>query len=103
MSKTLEELRDELEEKQTRLTELENGDNEQEYDDMLDEEPVTVAGISFCASRILKELDPIAYSCGLDDYNDYEISQLESEISDLEDEIKELENEITEPALGSIE
>jgi hypothetical protein len=39
------------------------------YDDMLDEiYPDQVGNI--LASRILKELDPIAYSCGFDDWLD---------------------------------
>jgi len=40
------------------------------YDDWLDEldGPINVGGLTFDASRILKELDPIAYRCGLGDY-----------------------------------
>ena len=39
------------------------------YDDMLDTDgPVTVGGLEFWPSRILKELDPVAYGCGLTDY-----------------------------------
>ena len=41
------------------------------YDGMLDcEGIVTVVGYDFYPSRILEELDPIAYSCGLSDYYD---------------------------------
>lgn len=47
------------------------------YDEMLDEceEEVKICGMSYCASRVLKEVDPIAYNCGFSDY----VSQLESE------------------------
>ena len=41
------------------------------YDDMLDTDgTVTVGGIEYYPSRILKEIDPIAYRCGLTDYID---------------------------------
>ena len=44
---------------------------EEMYDEMLDSEgEVKVCGMSFCASRILKELDSIAYDCGMADYAD---------------------------------
>jgi hypothetical protein len=29
-----------------------------------------VAGLSFCASRIIEELDPVAFRCGVCDYAD---------------------------------
>lgn len=68
-------------------------------------------GYGFYPSRILKELDPIGYSCGLNDYadsifdasetDDYkalqdEIDQLQYDIDDLESEIEDLENQIAE-------
>ncbi len=42
------------------------------YNDMINEcTPIIKIGyIEFEASRVLEELDPIAYSCGLDDYYD---------------------------------
>jgi hypothetical protein len=42
----------------------------EQYEDCMDEEDIIVCGMSFQASRILKELDPIAYNCGLNDYYD---------------------------------
>jgi hypothetical protein len=39
-----------------------------QYEDAMDEDDIIVCGMSFKASRILKELDPVAYSCGLSDY-----------------------------------
>lgn len=43
-----------------------------EYDAMLDEcyEDVVIGGITFTPSQILKECDPIAYQCGLNDFED---------------------------------
>lgn len=54
------------------VAELEPVDIEQLYRDMLDElhPEVKVAGLSFCASCIVEELDPIAFRCGVNDYAD---------------------------------
>ena len=46
---------------------------------------VTVAGIEFDPSQILKECDPIAYRCYLNDYNNYLISELEDELEQLQE------------------
>ena len=44
------------------------------YDDMLDEviEPMRFASFEFDASRVLREMDPIAYRVGLHDFIDSE-------------------------------
>ena len=46
------------------------------YDDMLDEcyGTVTIAGYEYATSLALKELDPVAYRCGMADYIDSEIT-----------------------------
>ncbi len=76
---------------------------------------VNVCGMEMDAVRVLKEMDPTAYRCGMNDYEDSEdfveidgeyyesdevdeardefVSNLESEESDMEDEIAELEAE----------
>jgi hypothetical protein len=52
------------------------------FEDALDcEGPVTVAGIEFSHSTILKECDPVAYRCYLSDY----ISSLEEDDWVIED------------------
>ena len=44
---------------------------EELYDDYLDSEGyVDVMGLEFLPSRIISELDPIAYRCGFNDYMD---------------------------------
>lgn len=54
---------------------VENG-----FDDFLDlDGEVVVYGISFSQSRILKELDPIAYSIGLREYRDLLYAAIENE------------------------
>ena len=41
------------------------------FDEMLDESgPVVIAGLEFSPSAILKEMDPIAYDTGFNDYMD---------------------------------
>lgn len=87
---------------------LDEYDYTEQYKDFIDEitEPVEIMGMSFTASRILEELDPIAFACGLSDYVDslditnndtYQqleelIEELESQIDDIESQIDELEN-----------
>jgi len=57
----------------------------QQYDDMLDEiYPDQVGNI--LASRILKELDPIAYSCGFDDWLDSAELTIDESEAETEDE-----------------
>lgn len=48
--------------------------HQERFDDLLDSsyESVTVAGIEFPASKILKECDPIAYRCAYNDWCDDE-------------------------------
>ena len=100
-----------LESQQSKI-ELDPDDFADQFDDLLDESgTVEAGGYSFYPSRILKELDPIAYSCSLNDYadsvfdasetDDYkalqdEIDQLQSLIEDLENEIEDLENQIAD-------
>ena len=83
-----------------------------QFDECLDEEGnIKVAGCTFYPSQILKECDPVAYRCGLNDFADSEfrkedteeyqalqeeIDQLESDIENLESEIEDLENQIEE-------
>ena len=99
-------------EKQQEQIELDPDDYENQFDELLDESgTVEAGGFYFYPSRILKELDPTAYRCGLNDYadsvfdvtenDDYkalqdEIAQLESDIEDLENEIEDLENQIAD-------
>lgn len=94
-------------------------DRESRFDDMLDEiysfDQVGGPFAHMSPSRVLKEVDPIAYRCGVNDYEDgqgwieiagdyYEqddvekakqsfTEELESEIGDLESEISEMESD----------
>jgi hypothetical protein len=52
---------------------IDENEAESLYRDLLDElYPVEIAGMAFCASRILEELDPTAFNCGLADWLDGE-------------------------------
>lgn len=100
-----EELLNEIQEKEEELNELkeeyeelENNENEDEYDQMLDNVYGTfkIGVCEFSASRVLSELDPIAYNCGMNDFNDERMSELENEINEVQDEIKELQEQLKE-------
>lgn len=42
-----------------------------QYDEVLDMDgPVLVGGLEFMPSRIIRELDPVAYRCGMNDFMD---------------------------------
>lgn len=102
---------------ETRIAEeLESIDVDSRYDDFLDDvyPDLTIAGMSFSTSRALKELDPTAYRCGMNDWIDSEnfveingdyydaddcerikdemLSEIESRIEAVEEEISEEED-----------
>lgn len=94
VSDEVTELQEELQTLKDRKEELENQDNDIEYDDMIDEttEVVTIWGMTYNPSQVLKEVDLTAYRCGHSDYNDGLISEVSDEITEKEDEIKEALN-----------
>lgn len=66
------------------------------YDDMLDETygEVEIAGMTYYTSNALKEIDPIAYRCGLSDYQSNIISEADTiEIDENEIDDYEFEDE----------
>lgn len=88
-------------------------DVEEAYREMLDDcyETVEVGGLSFCPSRVVEELDPTAFRCGMSDYADsmsdqwievcgdyYDLDKImeirDDIVSELEDEDADLEEEI---------
>ena len=89
--------------------ELDPDDYSDRYDEMLDECHGDFLGMN--ASQILKNMDPVAYRCGLLDYLDSldqdeekmdndeclelfnQLEEIESEIEELEEELAELDNE----------
>ena len=99
-----------IESKQKEIDHFEYSCSESEYDEFLDEVEgsVTVAGMQFYASDILKSCDPVAYRCGkadfeanfdldnCEEYNDLnnELGSLESDLEELEDQLSDLESEL---------
>lgn len=88
--------------------EIDVDDFEEQYKEMLDDCYGDFHGYEY--SRILEELDPTAFRCGLNDYCDNKdvedtqewieandkVESIESEIEDLESSIEELEEAIEE-------
>jgi hypothetical protein len=62
---------------------------EEMYDEFLDEisEPVDIFGVRFDVSRILKELDPIMYRVGMDEYFDNFFEDAQEVLEDYDDDI----------------
>ena len=110
--RTIEELTDEIEvitseiediRMEIEYFELDEEKYREQYDDQLNEEEVIISGISFDPAIILKELDPIAYECGLSDYvyylpieNDDEYIELNEKLEELKEDLEELEEELEE-------
>lgn len=99
-------------EKQQEQIELDPDDFADQFDDMLDESipEIEIGCLTYSPSHVLKNVDPTAYRCGLndfvnsldvkdsDEYKDLqdEIDQLKSDIEDLESKIEDLENQIAD-------
>lgn len=94
--------------------EVDPDDYTDQFDEMLDGSgDIDVAGYKFSVSYILKNLDPTAYRCSLNDYVDSaysiedveEYKEIEEKIEEIEDQISDLEDQITEAnfAISSLE
>ena len=80
--------------------EIDEDKYDENYDEWLDEiyGEIMIGNISFLPSRILKELDPIAYRCGFSDYidsldieDDEEYQELQTELGEVKEELSKLE------------
>lgn len=84
--------------KQNEINSFEYEVSENDFDAFLDDigESVTVFGMEFYPSDILKSCDPIAYRCAKSDYeSNYDLDDCE-EYCDLKAELEELESELEE-------
>ena len=93
----INDIQKQIKRKQKEIDHFEYSCTEAEYDDFLDEieGSVTVAGMEFYASDILKSCDPIAYRCGKNDYeSNFDLDNLE-EYNDLKDELELLEDQLS--------
>ena len=103
--KRIEEIKAEIEAlENTDINELIE-DMEDRYSDMLDGcyHEVKIGDCSFSPSRIMRELDPIAFRCGVNDYADSLASDIQnlSEWGDIESQIYELNEELEELEEGA--
>ena len=94
-----------IKDKQHDIDSFEYSCTEYEYDEFLDEieGSITVAGMEFFPSDILKSCDPVAYRCAKNDYesnydldNCEEYNDLKDELESLEDQLSDLENDLVE-------
>ena len=110
----ISKLKAQIKNKETQQNEIEcdPDDLADQFDECLNEAgSIKVAGCTFYPSQILKECDPVAYRCGLNDFADSyfdkeeteeyqalqeEIDHLESDIEDLESKIEDLQSQIEE-------
>ena len=99
-------------EKQQSQIELDPDNYEDQFDDSLDDSipEIEIGCLTYSPSHVLKNVDPVAYRCSLNDFVDSldvedsdeykalqeEIDQLKSDIEDLESEIEDLENQIAD-------
>lgn len=89
----MEELKELLADLKERKEELENCDNEEEYDEMLDSfGMVTICGMEYYPSNVLKSVDSVAYRCGHTDFNDSLLTDINQEIDDVEEDIADFKN-----------
>ena len=99
-------------EKQQNQIELDPDDFADQFDESLDESipEIEIGSLTYSPSHVLKNVDPVAYRCGLNDFIDSldvedtdeykeledEIDQLKSDIEDLESEIEDLQSQLEE-------
>ena len=99
-------------EKQQSNIEIDPDSYEDQFDESLDESipEIEIGSLTYSPSHVLKNVDPVAYRCSLNDFVDSldvedsdeytalqeEIDQLKSDIEDLESEIEDLESQIAE-------
>ena len=101
--RTIDEVKAEITEVEKEIDQFElDPDNYEElYDEMLSEEgPVRIGGLEYDPARVLREMDPIAYRCGLLDFVDgmeledsEEYREMVERLEELQDELTDLENE----------
>ena len=103
---------EQIENLQAQLDHFEYEASEEEFNDFLDAcyESVTIAGMKFYPSDVLKSCDPVAYRCAKSDYEsnydvedcaewqdlDRELLDLRYKLEDLESDLEALQDELSE-------
>ena len=92
-------------EKQQEQIELDPDDYEYQFDESLDDSipEIEICCLTYSPSHVLKNVDPTAYRCGLNDFIDSldiedsdEYKALQAEIDQLQSDIEDLENQIAD-------
>ena len=90
-------------EKQQEQIELDPDDYEDQFEESLDESipEIEIGSLTYLPSYVLKNIDPLAYRCGLNDFvyfldveDSDEYKALQEEIDDIQDEIDQLQSDI---------
>jgi len=92
MTRTKEEIKEEITEKEAEIESLESNDNDKEYEQELNDVygSVDICGLGYSAGTALKELDEIAFNEGLNNFNDVRITALNQELEALKEELEEV-------------
>ena len=105
LERDIEDKQGEICSAQSNIETFEYEASESEFDEFLDdiEGSITVAGMEFFPSDILKSCDPVTYRCSKNDYeSNYDLdncedySDLKDELESLEDQLSDLENDLSE-------
>ena len=91
----IDAIKADIENRQSEIDNFEYEISESDFDEFLDDDgSVTVCGMEFYPSDILKSCDPIAYRCAKSDYeSNYDLDDVE-EYSDLKEDLEALESEL---------
>jgi len=82
-------------EEELKYFEIDPEDYEEQYRESLNEfGEVQIGNMSFEPARVVEELDPIAYRCGLNDYVDGLDVEDDPKYQELIEELEELKNEL---------
>lgn len=87
----LEELKERLEALELEKEELENQEENDAYDEYLDDTKEEWIK-NYHGGMAFKNIDPFAYRCGLVDFNNSRLCDLEEEIEEVKEEIEVLKN-----------
>ena len=99
MTKQREELENEIAELKSEMEDFEPDpdDYRDQWDECLDEEGrVKIGSLEYFASYVLKQVDEIAYHCGLNEYVDSLEKEEDEKYKELADKLEELEDGIDE-------
>ena len=91
----IDAIKADIESKQSEINNFEYEISEGDFDSYLDDDVlVTVCGLEFYPSDILKSCDPTAYRCAKSDYeSNYDLDDVE-EYCDLKEELEALQSEL---------